>query len=267
MSRYALSCGIFVDAVAADPLGSFSCSECGGPLHLRRARGRIAHFVHMRATPACRLYSRAARHLEMQLSLKNWIPALEVECPFPDICRIADLYWRQEKIVFEIQCSRLTEPQVTSRIADYGKLGIRVVWLLDDRLFFKRAYKEGEQEMRRAGYYVSLPLRVYDAWECPVDRWRRWKGSRFSVELNRPREAPIWEKKDPIPELLRNRSGAVFWGDLRDRAEGWLKTEAGRKQLERWQRQERMFRWRPVLELPRNGISYLLEEFEFWITS
>ena len=267
MSRYALSCGIFVDAVEANPLGSFTCSECSGTLHLRRARGRSPHFVHMRATPACRLYSRAARHLEMQLSLKNWIPALEVEYPFAGICRIADLYWKQEKIVFEIQCSPLSSAQVEARVADYGKLGIRIVWLLDDRLFFKRAYKDGEPQMRQAGYYVSLPLRVYDAWECPIDRWRRWKGARFSVELNRPRKAPIWRKRDPIPDALRDRIGAVFWGDLRDRAERWLQTEAGRRQLERWRRQERTFRWRPWLDLPRNGLSYFLEEFEFWMLS
>lgn len=267
MSRYALTSSVFVDAFDANPLDPFTCGECGGTVHLRTAKGRSPHFVHVRTTPACRLYSQTGRHLEIQLSLQKWIPDLVIEHPFPEISRVADLYWKKEKIVFEIQCSLLSDAQVQMRMHDYAQLGLQVVWLLDERLYFKRIYKQGERLMRTAGFYVGIPLRAYDAWECPVDRWRRFRGPRFSVELNRPRSAPTWRRKDPIPASFHKREGPAFWGDLRDRAERWLLRSDKRGILERWKRQESRFRWFPLRSLPQNIFFFLGEEFTHWIVN
>lgn len=203
-------------ATNANSSRKYRCLECRGLVQKRSGLHKRAHFCHLGRSPQCRLHSKSIDHLVLQTRLKESIPELEIERPFPAILRIADLAWERQKIVFEIQCSLILPVETEKRRKDYAQEGYHLVWLLDDRLFNKKKLRIAEDLLRKkAGYFISFgKALVYDQFEVIDEGTRLSKGPPLITDLSEPLRLP-----SILPPLqqLKERS-ALFRGDLLDRS-------------------------------------------------
>ncbi len=228
MALYATNGEDCIFAADADPAASFRCLECRSPVKVRRGVSRMPHFYHLQKSSRCHLYSKSEDHLLLQLQVqKLFLPdRVEIERPFLSIHRIADLLWEKEKIVFEIQCSKLDLFEAQKRIVDYRKAGYEVVWLLDDRIFNKALIRPAEEFLRSgSAYFFSFERtgfsHFYDQLEIVIDRKRCKKGHPLRVELSKPQRKPTLEWPPSLPSQIQERiasSERYFRGDLLHRA-------------------------------------------------
>lgn len=227
MSLYAVNEDDLIDAIDAEPGKIYWCLDCFGPVKRRKGKRSFAHFYHLKTAPTCRLHSKTEDHLLAQLQIQKLFPEGEVqlERPFPEISRIADACWEKEKIVFEIQCSPITEKEGERRISDYRSIGYETVWLLDDKRYNKRVVRPAEEYLRRhCTYYLSIKQALfptcYDQFEIFSEGRRVKKGKPLLVDLQkigiRPAEGfneNLWPK-----QILQLESNRYFFGDRIDRA-------------------------------------------------
>ncbi|MES2272898.1 MAG: competence protein CoiA family protein [Chlamydiota bacterium] len=221
MALYALDDDDLIFASSAEPGKRYWCLECFLPVKLRRGKNRFPHFYHTQGAPKCRLYSKSEDHMIAQIQLQKLFPegALQIERPFPQICRIADLCWEKEKIIFEIQCSPMQESEAMARIYDYRTVGFETVWLLDDRRYNKFLLRPAEEFLRScACYYIDLnregPSSYYDQFEIIASGMRRKKGGKLKIDLQKPAQilAPLDNPNIP-KQILKRASLLYFWGD------------------------------------------------------
>ena len=206
----------------------YYCMECFLPVKARNRRALSSHFYHTRTSPKCRLYSKTEDHLLAQLQLEKLVPpgAIQLERPFLDISRIADACWEEKKIVFEIQCSQLEIPEATARIKDYASQGYRVVWLLHDRLFNRKATRPVELFLRQGlAYYIhierGLTSLYYDQFEVLAHGKRLKKGKKLPIDLQAPHFLAKLEWKDFFPKQVLDRVASdpfYFKGDRLNKA-------------------------------------------------
>jgi competence protein CoiA len=243
-------------AADALPKAAYYCLECGNPVRLRKGRMRMAHFYHIRRTSKCSLFSKSGNHLLLQLQLQKFLPQnqTEIERPFPSIRRIGDLVWEKEKIVFEIQCSKISSAEAALRSADYGKIGYTVVWLLDDRIFNKSFVRPAEEFLRKNTlcYFFSFANKglshFYDQLELIANHKRKQKGFPLKTDLSKPQKLPnhAWSDKLPSQILARTeQTNLYFEGDLVHRA---LNPGPSIATLSAWkEKEDRLQTTKPVL--------------------
>lgn len=135
----------------------YSCMECGKPVRLRGGEHRQDHFYHLKPDPACRQSQKSLTHLQVQWYLLNLLKGEDVrlERRFPEVSRIADVVWEDQKLVFEVQCSPISQIEVEERNRDYGSLGYRVVWILHERRFLKRNVTAAELWLQEHPHYFT----------------------------------------------------------------------------------------------------------------
>lgn len=109
-------------------------------------------------------------HLAVQKYIQNKLPKgeIQLEVPFPS--HVADVVWKKEKLIFEVQCSKMQIKEAKKRIEDYNKLGYTVVWILHDLTFNKRFVKPLERFLRNSCcYYTNITTSghgfIYDQFE------------------------------------------------------------------------------------------------------
>jgi competence protein CoiA len=197
MALYAVEDDDLIYAGHAESGKVYWCLDCFGPVKRRRGKLHFYHFYHTAASPKCRLYSKTEDHLLAQLQIQKQFPAgvLQMERPFIKINRVADLLWESEKIVFEIQCSPMTDKEAEMRIRDYRSQGYEVVWLLDDKRYNKRVIRPAEDYLRRhSTYYLTiragLDSECYDQFEVFASGRRVRKGKRLRLDLEKIRRMP-----------------------------------------------------------------------------
>lgn len=210
MALYAVDEDEMIYASEAEEGKVYWCLDCFGPVKRRRGKHRFYHFYHLQSAPHCRLYSKTDDHLLVQLQLKKQFPegALEMERPFPQISRIADLCWEEEKIVFEIQCSPISPQEAKQRIADYKLCGYDAIWLLDDSRYNKRALRPAEEYLRtHSTYYVhivqGLNSDFYDQFEVFSKGRRVKRGKKIPLDLRKVRR--VFKKtfsEEKIPKQI-----------------------------------------------------------------
>jgi competence protein CoiA len=203
MALYAVNDDDLIHAADAEPGKIYWCTDCFGPVKKRGGRRRFDHFYHLKTSPSCRLYSKTEDHLMAQLQLQKKFPegTLQLEKPFIKINRVADVCWEKEKIVFEIQCSQLSEKEAEMRIQDYRSIGYETVWLLDDKRYNKRVIRPAEDYLRkRSTYYLSIRRGVsYDQFEVFSEGRRVKRGKEMPVDLQKICRGP---KKSFSEELF-----------------------------------------------------------------
>ncbi len=219
MAFYALDEDDLIHVSEVNSEKIYHCPECFGPVKRRKGLWKLAHFYHIRSTPQCRLYSKSVDHLVAQVELQRQFPEgiIQMERPFPEIARIADLCWEQEKIVFEIQCSPISEKEAEMRMHDYESVGYEVVWLLDDRRYNKRILRPAEGLLRIYNtYFLSIAKRrVYDQFEHFSEKIRVRKSRPMRVDLRRIFHVPkISFSEDRYPkQILQLHIQRYFLGD------------------------------------------------------
>ncbi len=189
-----------ISAWDALPGKLYECLECQTPLRLRRSYLKFPHFYHLSTPFFCRLYSKSEKHLLIQYEIRKEIPQVFIEKAFPTIQRIADVVWEEKKIIFEIQCSFITEEEAKSRVKEYGSLGYVVVWILDDQRFNRKAVSAAEVWMRtQSSYFIDKHFVFYDQLETIQDQKRIQRGGKMPIELS-PLPIPAH-----APKQLQNR--------------------------------------------------------------
>ena len=123
---------------------------------------------------------------------------VSIEKKFKQIARIADIYWHEPNIVFEIQCSPLSLHEAKKRTADYESLGIHVVWLLHEKRFNKRILPKAEYYLRhKRAFYTNLDGIhkgvIYDQVDKIIYRTR--------IEKSRPIPIDIFDEKRLLASL------------------------------------------------------------------
>jgi competence protein CoiA len=229
MALYAFDEDILVHAAEAQERQIYRCSGCRKPVRVRKGPFRVPHFYHLSLAPSCRLYSKSQDHLLAQLAIQQLLPSGEtvLEKPFLDILRVADLVWEPRRLIFEIQCSQLSTKEARQRVDDYKLAGYQVIWILDDRMFNRRALRPAEVELRQMFcYYATLRKQAspifYDQFELFHRSERLKKGQKLKIHLQSPRSFPnISFDKDFFPQqvLAKASTGQLYFkGDLLHKA-------------------------------------------------
>jgi len=217
MQIYALDGTRAISAVKALKQKNYLCPECGQAVRVRQGFRRQVHFFHVwirpGSRPPCRQGGKSLTHLQIQLHLKSSVGELRLERPFPAIGRIADAAWEERKIIFEVQCSPISPEEARKRTEDYASLGYRVVWILHDKQFNKKALSPAEEYLRPRPCYYARGTHIYDQFEILAGNRRLFKGPPLAVDLKSPLEA----SPAAVLKVLRQRHFA-FRGDLLDSA-------------------------------------------------
>ena len=135
----------------------YFCMECGKSVKLRGGEHRQDHFYHLKPDQACRQSQKSMSHLQVQRHLFNLLKGedIRLERRFPEISRIGDVVWENQKLVFEVQCSSITQKEVESRNHDYGSIGYQVVWILHERRFLKKRVTAAEIWLQGHSHYFT----------------------------------------------------------------------------------------------------------------
>lgn len=202
----------------------YICLECGGKVRIRSGAHRRPHFFHAEVSSSCRLSGKSMMHLQTQCYLEKILPTGDaaLEWRFPEINRIADVVWFSKKIVFEVQCSPISNEEVHQRNRDYASLGYQVVWILHDSRYNQYRLSGAEMVLRASPHYftdINVEGRglIYDQFHVVLKGLRQAKLNRFPIDC----AEPITPEPPPRPlRLLMQRSS--FWtmgfkGDLMDR--------------------------------------------------
>jgi competence protein CoiA len=197
MALYAVDEDDLIHAADAMTGKTYWCMDCFGPVKRRKGRLKFPHFYHLSSAPNCRLYSKTEDHMLAQIQLQKSFPkgVLQLERPFIDINRVADLCWEAEKVVFEIQCSPISPKEAEMRIRDYRCIGYEVIWLLDDKRYNKKVIRPAEALLRaHGGYYLSLRQGLnsdyYDQFELFANGKRIRRSKKILLDLKNIRNKP-----------------------------------------------------------------------------
>lgn len=158
MQLYALDKNLIpIFAEKAGRQVNYTCAECHSTVRLRGGVHRQKHFYHLEPKRKCRLNGKGMIHLQSQLYLLNVLTEDEaqLEVRFTEINRIADVVWKSEKIVFEIQYSSISAEEVLKRNRDYASLGWQVVWILHDHRYNAHRLTAAEVALRSHPYYFT----------------------------------------------------------------------------------------------------------------
>jgi competence protein CoiA len=214
--------GNLISARNAQRQHDYRCVECQGVVRLRGGRYRQPHYYHQATTAACRLNGKSLRHINVQLYLEKLLPAgaAELEKPFSEIGRIADVCWTTQQIIFEIQCSPITPEEVAARNSDYARIGYRVVWILHDQRFNQRRQTAVEEFLQSQWlYYTNIDRegrgKVYEQFSLYKNGRRRRGLSPQLVDLSKPQFFSfLGYEQWPAPLMNKALLPFCFEGDL-----------------------------------------------------
>ncbi len=189
----------------------YRCIECKAAVKARKGPCRHKHFYHLKAQFNCRSAQKTENHIFIQLLLKNNLPGcVALERHFPIINRIADVVWEDRKIIFEVQCSPISEKEAILRSKDYAAQGYQLVWILHDRLFGKKKPSAAERFLRLSPcYYTNIAPGAggifYDRLEVIDDGWRKIFSRKLAINITSPFRMVSAFTRKALPQQLNHR--------------------------------------------------------------
>lgn len=213
MQLYALDHLTPVLAGKAEKSKDYTCPECLSPVRVRGGPSRQFHFYHLSLPKQCHQHEKSQEHIQLQLKLLDLIASedAQMECPFPEIKRIADVAWNSKKLVFEIQCSPISLEEVQCRMLDYVSIGYEVIWVLHDKQFNQKNLSAAESFLRNHPcYFTNIDETgygiVYDQFEVLKDHQRLFKGPPLIVSLDLFARLPTMAPPDvALPQSVLRR--------------------------------------------------------------
>lgn len=158
-------------------------------------------------------------HRSVQIRLQQTIPDVVLEKRFPEIGRVADVFWEKERIVFEIQVSPISRWEIKKRVADYKKAGFEVVWILHRKTFGKFRMQKAEKTLLQYPcYYTDIDRSgeglIYDGWRFFFGKRQYFLSAPFPLHQFRPQKGP--PSLTNAPSFFRKRKSRplYFNGDL-----------------------------------------------------
>jgi len=205
----------------------YICPECRKAVYKRGGAHRQDHFYHLELSPSCRQSSKSQEHLNVQMYFQMLLPKgqCSLEHRFSEIGRIADVFWSDKKIVFEVQCSQMDLQELIARNRDYGKLGISVVWILHDKKYNKESLFAIESYLHhKSHYFTNIDENgvgyIYDQFSLLHKGKRLHRFDPLPIEVSdikcTSKKFPrFWRKPHFAIERLKQRS-FYFSGDIVD---------------------------------------------------
>ena len=215
-----------VSAPRADRHRNYLCLECRGVVRLRGGVHRQKHFFHLTTTADCSQRRKGMVHIQVQCAIERLLPAGDcfLERRFPEVGRIADVVWESEKIVFEVQCSGMSDAEAHARNSDYRKVGYQVVWILHDNRYNRWRVTAVEEALAGSPHYFTDidgegNGEIYDQWRWNaggISRARLWP---LPVDISKPiRSTQAAESLLHLVKERKNSWPVHFSGDLLDAA-------------------------------------------------
>lgn len=190
----------------------YHCLECHALVRLRGGIHRQPHFYHSHPNRRCTLHSKGLPHLLLQYQLIKSLPSgeAEMECRFPEICRIGDIAWHAQKIVFEIQYSPISGDEILERNRAYGSQGYQVVWILHDIRFNQMALSAAEDVLIHSPHYFTNMNEfgegvIYDQLCCIKNGIRTYRLPKVTIDPSLPYPIDQEECKNLMPNYLFQR--------------------------------------------------------------
>lgn len=152
--------------------------------------------------------------------LSYFSPKREVR--FDSIHRTADILIESKKLIFEIQCSPISQAEVMRRNTDYQQRGYRTIWILHTKHFGKKWPSQAERYLAdRERYYSNFAQgggEIFDMMTFPKKSGMHFK-SPVQIETIDPflqtsatmavkKHAQYYCKGDIIDTLLFNSETA-----------------------------------------------------------
>lgn len=225
--------GKLIHALQAERQKSYQCPECSGLVRVRGGRFKHHHFYHV-AHSACRLHGKSAVHLHIQLILQKMFTSetIHLEHRFPEIGRIADVVWMNQKLIIEIQVSPISAEEVAARNRDYNSIGYQVIWILHDRQFNRAQLSFAERHLRSSTHYFTNINRFgngffYDQYAEIHFKKRIRRSPRLSVDLTQF----VFVNSKQLPRHFpqeRKKWAFSFKGDLFHHPYAWEPTKRKR---------------------------------------
>ena len=161
---------------------AFECPACQEPVILRNGSIMRPHFAHV-SLKTCHFFheNESEEHLALKAELFSNLSQrhiVEIEKFLPGLGQIADL-WVGEKLVLEVQCSRLSEQRLLERTKAYQNAGYHVRWLLGEKLWLGKRLTSLQKQFlyfssNMGFHYWELDVRkrqlrlkylIYEDWE------------------------------------------------------------------------------------------------------
>lgn len=177
--------GRLVVATLAQKGERYFCLHCRGSVRRRKGLWRTPHFYHLSTGERCPCDTRSSLHRKIQQFIQQQFPlnALSLEVSFPDVSRVADIVWSQQRLIFEVQCSPISSWEVARRIEDYARVGYQIVWLLHDTQFYRRRLRAAELLLRKQPYaFITSTCRLFVD-RSPIDRGYRTQMRPTDISL------------------------------------------------------------------------------------
>lgn len=252
--------GEVVSAKFAYKKESYICLECQKEVRVREGMHRRPHFFHLDENRLCKQAGKSKTHLEVQLYIKEkLLDEVELEVPFGEINRVADVFWEKEKLVFEVQCSFIPREEIESRNSDYEKLGIKVIWIFHDRRYNQWSLSAAEKFLKgKIHYFTDIKDDgkgiIYDQW-CFIEK---------GVRIDKMKQLPI-DLRKPIKDELNSLIG--FSGDFaslknahHDALAYYYVKEAGEREKEYLEKSSPKIGFKDKLEASIFGFREFLED-------
>lgn len=118
---------------------TYTCPACTQPVQLKQGKIMRAHFAHVRLK-GCHFFheNESEEHLTLKSLLYRSLVAtghqVQIEAVLPEIGQVADLLVN-DKLILEVQCSRLSLSRLEERTKLYQQAGYKVIWLLGRKLW------------------------------------------------------------------------------------------------------------------------------------
>lgn len=147
----------------------YVCPACGQAVRLKQGKIMRAHFAHI-SLEECDFFqeNESAEHLTLKALLYRSLVAnhyqVEIEKVLPELGLIADLLV-ENRIVLEVQCSRLSQERLKQRTQAYHQAGYQVIWLLGEKLWLGQRLSP----LQKNFLYFSQNM-GFHLWELDVDK-------------------------------------------------------------------------------------------------
>ncbi len=227
MQLIAFENGKIISTIQADRKRDYTCPECKRILRFREGPYRHPHFYHLVHNPACSQSKKILAHIHIQIELLKMIPSntAQIEKYFYKINRTTDIYWPEQNIVFEIQCSPISFHEAYNRIIDYRSQGLEPIWILHDYQFNKQKLSPAERFLRSSTtcYYtnmsINFPGKIYDQIELISYSRRTYKSRPYYIDIAQPKRRSVKAPPISVPYWILKKikaSKILFDGDVID---------------------------------------------------
>ncbi len=217
-----------VTAVAAKRHVDYLCPECLTRVRLRYGPILQPHFYHLEPPSSCRQNGKSLPHLKTQLHLQEQLPPDKsfLEHPFPSIGRIADLFWEEKNIIFEVQCSTISKEEAEARCRDYTSLGLYIVWILHTKQFNKKSLSAAEKFLtaEQTCYFTNINEKgqgvIFDQFDIVHRNKRLFCGPPLAIQHATVTMHSLQLPHQCLPQCIKEKNQMrrlIFQGDLLDR--------------------------------------------------